>query len=263
MPPLHAILYGLIQGLTEFLPVSSSAHLVLLPWFTGWPDPGLAFDVALHWGTLIAALFYFRNDIIQLTRGFFDSLKGGRAPENILPWKIAFATVPGALLGALFEKQADTVFRSPLLISGTLFVMGIVLWISEKSADQNTSINSLSWTKAIVIGISQGLAIVPGVSRSGITISMGLFLGLDRSSAVRYSFLLSIPIIAGAGLLKARHFVHQSIDPSLLLGILSSGLAGLTAIHILVTMVKTRSMLPFVVYRIVLAIVVACAFSFR
>src|SRR5690349_9092147 len=125
MSIFQASIYGLIQGLTEFLPVSSSAHLTLLPVFTHWEDPGLAFDVALHWGTLIALLIYFRREVMQMTLSAFDSLRGGRTPDHQLPWKVAAATVPGAILGFLFEKQAETIFRSPLLIAGTLSVMGV------------------------------------------------------------------------------------------------------------------------------------------
>jgi undecaprenyl-diphosphatase len=255
----QAIVYGLIQGLTEFLPVSSSAHLTLLPTFTGWPDPGLSFDVALHWGTLIAALIYFRRDLIKMTVDALAYLSGARTPESEFPWKIVVATVPGAIIGFLFEKQADTLFRSPWLIAGTLSIMGLWFLVADRFGKKQISLDQISWRNAILIGLSQGLAIIPGVSRSGITITSALLLGLDRSAAVRFSFFLSIPIIFGAGLVKAKYLIGNAGDPALIAGMLVSALSGLMAIHLLITYVRTRSFMPFVVYRLALAgSVVAC-----
>lgn len=253
MDIFHAVAYGFIQGMTEFLPVSSSAHLTLLPFFTGWQDPGLAFDVALHWGTLAAVFIYFRKDVLHLIQSFIGSLKGGRTPEHLLPWKIAIATVPGAALGFIFEKQAESLFRSPVLLACTLSVMGAALWAADRWGRKDTGIESLSFGKAVLIGIAQGIAIVPGVSRSGITIATGLLLGLDRESAVRFSFLLSMPITLGAGLLKSKYLIHNAGDPGILIGIVSSGLFGFAAIHILITYVRSRSFTPFVIYRFALA----------
>lgn len=255
----QSLVYGLIQGLAEFLPISSSAHLVLVPFFTGWEDPGLAFDVALHWGTLIAAVIYFRNDLIAMTAGFFGSLRGEREIINRLPWHVIAATIPGALLGFVFEKKAETLFRSPALVAGTLSIMGLGLYIADRIGRKTDSLEELNLPKALLIGFSQGLAIVPGISRSGITITMALLLGLDRESSVRFSFFLSIPIIFGAGLLKCKYLIQNIGDPSIIVAILSSMIFGWIAIAVLIRYVKTKSFLPFVVYRFALAaVVVAC-----
>src|ERR1044071_2653380 len=192
----QAVALGIVQGLTEYLPVSSSAHLVLVPWFFKWEDPGLAYDVALHWGTLIGVVAYFWRDLIGLAQGWLGSLQGKREFENKLPWFLIAATIPGAVLGFLFEKQAETIFRSPLLIAGTLSGLGIFLYWIDQKVPKNKGLKDMGLGQALWIGISQGLAIVPGISRSGITISTALLLGLDRTAAVRFSFLLSIPIIA-------------------------------------------------------------------
>ena len=253
---------GLVQGLTEFLPVSSSAHLVLLPWFFKWQDPGLGYNVALHWGTLIAVVAYFRKDLVQMTVGGIGFLQGKREPLNKLPWFIIAATIPGAILGLLFEEQAETIFRSPLLIASTLSVMGIVLYGTDRNGLKIKSIDQTSLKIFLIMGVLQGLAIVPGISRSGITISTALFLGFDRNTAVRLSFLLSIPIIAGAGLLKIGYLFNHLGSPLFLLGIGTAAISGWVAIHFLVTFVRTKSFTPFVVYRLVLAaLILAVSFS--
>lgn len=258
----QTLIMGLIQGLTEFLPVSSSAHLVLIPWFFKWEDPGLAYNVALHWGTLIAVVSYFRKDLIQMTRGGIGFLQGNREPINKLPWFIIAATIPGAILGLLFEKQAETIFRSPLLIAGTLSVMGITLYLIDRVALKIKTIDQVTFNQILLIGILQGVAIVPGISRSGITISTALLLGFDRNAAVRLSFLLSIPIIAGAGILEIGFLLQNLRSPLFLLGIASAAISGLVAIHFLVTFVRTKSFTPFVVYRLLLAaLILAVSFS--
>jgi len=259
MRPMHfsqAAIYGIIQGLTEYLPISSSAHLVLLPLFTGWPDPGLAFDVALHWGTLVAVLFYFRREVVNLTLGFFGSLKGKWEFENRLPWQIGVATLPGAVIGFLFEKQAESTFRSPWILAGTLSVLGVLLFYADRKGSRSLTLSHLTWGKAILIGLSQGLAIIPGVSRSGITITTALLLGLDRTAAVRFSFYLSIPIIFGAGLLKAKFILHNAGDPSIWVAMIGAAVSGLAAIHTLITYVRTRSFTPFVIYRFGLSLII-------
>jgi undecaprenyl-diphosphatase len=263
MTLFQSTIYGIIQGLTEFLPVSSSAHLILLPVFTGWPDPGLAFDVALHWGTLAAVVLYYRHDLAVFIRGAIGSLGGGRAPENILPWKIAAATVPGAVIGFAIEHQAETVFRSPWVMVFTLSIMGLVLWWADRVGTKNRHLEDLSWSRAITIGFLQSLALIPGVSRSGITMTACLFLGLERTDAVRFSFLLSIPITAGAGLLKSPYLIHNAGDPTIWAGVITSAVAGFLAIHVLMTYVRTRSFTPFVVYRIALAAVLAVTLLYR
>ncbi len=262
MSIFQAVVYGFIQGVTEFLPISSSAHLILLPYFTGWNDPGLAFDVALHWGTLAAVFIYFRKDVVMLVRLFVESLKGARSPEHMLPWKIAAATVPAAALGFFLEKHAETVFRSPALLIFTLSLMGAALWAADRWGKKNAGMESISFTKAVLIGCAQGLALVPGVSRSGVTITSALLLGLDRESAVRFSFFLSMPITLGAGLLKSRYLVQNIGDPVILTAILSSMLFGMAAIHLLISYVRNKSFTPFVIYRLALAATIAFMLGF-
>lgn len=253
---LHSLVYGALQGLTEFLPVSSSAHLVLLPFFTGWEDPGLAFDVALHWGTLFAAVLYFRKDVVTLMKDALRFVSGERTAQTELPWKIVVATIPGAIIGFLFEKQAESVFRSPALLAGTLSVMGLGLWLADRWGVKQFSVENLTWRQALIIGIAQGFAIVPGVSRSGVTITAGLALGLRREEAVRFSFWMLIPITFGAGLLKIKYLLGNSGDPGVRVALVSSFVFGVAAIHILLNYVRSRSFMPFVVYRFALAAVI-------
>lgn len=253
MSALQAIVYGLIQGLTEFLPVSSSAHLILLPFLTGWPDMGLGFDVALHWGTLLAVLIYFRFDIGRLFLDFLGLTQGQRRPENKLPLYIILGTIPGAALGFVFEKQAETLFRSPWILCVTLSLMGTGLFLADKFGTKNRSLADITWKTALTIGLAQGIAIVPGISRSGITITTALLLGLTRADAVRFSFYLAIPITAGAGLLKMDYLFHNANDPIIWLAMGTSLASGAAAIHILMTYVRTKSFTPFVVYRLILA----------
>ncbi|MCG3205376.1 MAG: Undecaprenyl-diphosphatase [Elusimicrobia bacterium] len=263
MTIFHSLVYGSIQGLTEFLPVSSSAHLILIPFFTKWPDPGLAFDVALHWGTLLAVFIYFRTDVALMLRLFWESLCGKRSEAHTLPWKIALATLPGAVLGYILEKHAESVFRSPALLAGTLSVMGLGLWASDRWGKKEISLEQLSWKHSLLIGLAQGIALVPGVSRSGITIATALFLGFKREAAVRFSFFLAMPITLGAGLLKSGYLLQNITDPFISIGILTSLLSGLAAIHILLTYVKNNSFTPFVLYRLGLAGVVLFMLSLK
>ena len=253
----QALTYGIVQGLTEYLPVSSSAHLLLVPFFTGWPDPGLAFDVALHWGTLVAVVIYFWRDLLVLTKGAFGSLAGGRTPENLLPWRIALATVPGAIAGVLLEHRAETTFRSPWIPAVMLPVLGIFLALADRFGRKSVRMETMPWSSALIIGLCQALALIPGVSRSGITITSALFLGLERQDAVRFSFLISVPIIAGAGILKIHYLVGNVGDPAVLTSIAASAISGLLAIHVLITYVRTRTFMPFVVYRFLLGATVA------
>src|SRR5262245_19185054 len=194
MTILQAIIFGTVQGLTEFLPVSSTAHLVLLPWFMGWPDPGLSFDVALHLGTLVALLIYFRADWMALIQGGLRVLRGDtKSPDSRMAMLIVAATIPGAAAGALFEHKVEDAFRAPQLIAVMLIVMASVLVIAEVVGRRKKNIEEISWGEAITVGIAQAFAIVPGVSRSGSTITAGLFLNMKRDAAARFSFYLSAP----------------------------------------------------------------------
>src|SRR5262245_15187677 len=199
MSILQAIVFGAVQGLTEFLPISSTAHLILLPWFMGWPDPGLAFDVALHLGTLVALLIYFRADWIALIGAGFGVLRGHTQSTNArMAMLIVAATIPGAAAGALFEHKVEDALRAPQLIGVMLIVMALVLVAAEAVGRRKKNLIEVSWGDALAIGVAQAFAIVPGVSRSGSTITAGLFLNMKRDAAARFSFYLSAPIIAGA-----------------------------------------------------------------
>lgn len=254
----QAIVLGIVQGLTEFLPVSSSAHLIIVPWLLGWDDPGLAFDVALHLGTLLALLIYYWREWANMI------LSIGRpdpASRRLLMLLIV-ASVPGALIGVLLEKQAETIFRSPILIACTLAIMGIVLWVADVVGRESKTIGSLTVGDAILIGLSQALAIIPGVSRSGSTITTARILAVERADAANFSFLMATPIIAGAGLLEARKILHGGINAPMVSGFIASAVFGLIAIAALVKFVRTRTYQPFAWYRIaVAAFVIAIVFS--
>jgi undecaprenyl-diphosphatase len=256
----EGLAYGIVQGLTEFLPVSSSAHLTLLPWFFGWEDPGLGFDVALHVGTLVAVLWYFWRDWWTLAQA---ALRGVRAsdplgnPEAALFWKLVVASAPAAVIGVLFEHAAEEAFRAPALIATTLATLGAFLyWADRRRTDDTPAEAVISWADAIVIGTAQAAAIVPGVSRSGITIAVGRLRGAGREAAARFSFLLSTPIIAGAALVKVKAFSAAVHDPVGFVAVAASAISGFAAIVTLLRYVRTRDYLPFVLYRFALAALV-------
>jgi undecaprenyl-diphosphatase len=257
----QAIVLGIVQGLGEFLPISSSAHLVVTPWLLGWPDPGLAFDVALHVGTLAAVLYAFAGDWARIIMAAFQGLFRGRPFEGDarMLWLLALASVPGAVAGLALEDFADTTFRSPLLIAATMAGVGTVLLFADRhsarvgagegAGEEAHDARHVTTRDAVLIGCAQALAIVPGVSRSGATISMALFLGYRREEAARFSFLLATPITLGAALHKVPHLLGASNVHVVLLGIVVSGVVGLLAIRVLLAYVRTRSYRPFVYYR--------------
>ena len=255
MTILQAVILGLAQGLGEFLPISSSAHLVLIPWLLRWTDPGLTFDVALHVGTLVAVVLYFWKDWWQLIiKGFTDV----RSVKGRLFWYLVVATVPGAIAGFLLEKKAETLFRSPLLIAIMLILMGIFLYWSDHRSSKNMEMNNITFRTSLLIGISQALAIIPGVSRSGITMTTGLLMGLTREGAARFSFLLSTPIIFGAAMVKLPGLIS---DPSAItidftIGMAVSCIAGIASIGFLLRYVQTKDFLPFAWYRFTLGALV-------
>jgi undecaprenyl-diphosphatase len=252
---LQAVILGLAQGLGEFLPISSSAHLVLIPWLFRWTDPGLTFDVALHVGTLVAVIVYFWKDWWQLIiKGFTDV----RSVKGRLFWYLVAATVPGALSGYLLEKKAETTFRSPLLIAVMLILMGIFLYWADRRSSKKTEINHITFGTSLFIGISQALAIIPGVSRSGITMTTGLLTGLTREGAARFSFLLSTPIIFGAAMVKLPGVISDpsAIGVDFTIGMAVSCITGIASIGFLLRYVQTKDFLPFAWYRFVLGILV-------
>jgi undecaprenyl-diphosphatase len=254
----HAIVLGIVQGLTEFLPVSSSAHLIIVPWLLKWEDPGLAFDVALHLGTLLALLiFYWRNWLEMVA-----ALSNGDHKNRRLLMLLIVASIPGAIIGLLLEKAAETTFRSPWIIGVTLALMGLALWFFDRNEPQERTIHEIGLFDAILIGLSQAVAIIPGVSRSGATITMARILRVERAAAANFSFLMATPIIAGAGLIEGRHLLGMGLGGGVIAGFAASAVFGLLAIAGLIRFVRTRTYGPFAWYRVALAafvIVVALA----
>jgi undecaprenyl-diphosphatase len=249
----QAIILGIVQGLTEFLPVSSSAHLILIPWLFKWrEDPGLAFDVILHLGTLLALLIFYWREWLEMVM----SLANGNRVQRRLLFLLIVASVPGAIIGVLLEKQAETIFRSPVLIAGTMATLGILLWAADAFGSKKRKIGEITFLDALLIGLSQAFAIIPGVSRSGATITTARFLGIERADAANFSFLMATPIIAGAGLLEVRKFFHSGLTPQLGWGFAASAVFGLLAIVWLLRFVRTHSYRSFAIYRIALAVLV-------
>jgi undecaprenyl-diphosphatase len=263
---IQSIILGIVQGLSEFLPISSSGHLVILPWIFKWQDQGLAFDVALHWGTLLAVLAYFRKEWIMMFKSLLPNSVEVNLPQNLrkltfrnrqLFFFIFLASIPAAFFGWIFKNYAESFFRSELLIVFTLSGAAILLWWFDKKGKKVKFLKNLNWRAALFIGFSQALAIVPGISRSGITITAALALGFERRAAARFSFLLAAPIIFGAGLVKIPSLINNNINfPILLIGILTSSIAGFLAIKYLFKYLETRSYNIFVYYRIILALVI-------
>jgi undecaprenyl-diphosphatase len=255
----QAIVLGGVQGLAEFLPISSSAHLILVPWLLKWQDPGLAFDVALHMGTLLALLIYYRDEWIAMVR----SVAGGQSAERRLLQLLIVASVPGAIIGLALEKQAETTFRSPMLIAMAMAVLAVLLWLFDKLSPQKRTMSEMTYWDALVIGFSQALAIIPGVSRSGATITMARAVGVERGDSANFSFLMATPIIAGAGLVEARKLIHEGLDWSVGLGFISAAIFGLIAIAFLIRYVRTRNYVAFAVYRLLVAALVIAVFFAR
>lgn len=251
----QAVIMGLVQGIGEFLPISSSAHLVLVPWLFRWHDPGLTFDIAVHFGTLIAVIAFFWRDWWRLVRG---ALQGTRTLDGRLFWYLVLASVPGAAIGFLLEDKAETIFRTPVLIATMLIVMGIILYWADRKSMKVLNAEQVGLGRSLLIGFSQALAIIPGVSRSGITMTTGLFTGLTREGAARFSFLLSAPIIFGAALVKAPDIIASPgmVDLPFVTGIVVSAVAGIASIGFLLRYVQTKNFLPFVWYRLALGVLV-------
>jgi len=265
----QSLIYGIVQGLAEFLPISSSAHLTLLPWILDWQDPGLAFDVALHWGTLVAVLAVFWRDWVDVIKAGLASVRERSLagdPKRHLFWALAIATVPGAVIGKLLQHKAEDAFRSPLVIACTLGVMGIVLEIADRVGKKQKPMESMTFGQAIAIGLAQACALVPGVSRSGATISLGLFFGYTRETIARFSFMMSAPIIFGAGLVKLPALVHALrgqgeeaalVTPAgLAVAMLASAVVGTLVIRWLLVFLRERGYTLFAVYRVAAALAV-------
>lgn len=264
MNTLHLLLLALLQGLTEFLPISSSGHLVLLPRITGWADQGLAFDVSVHVGTLAAVIAYFRHELTRMAHAWGRSLTGGPAtPDSRLAWAVIIATVPVGLAGLVFKDTVETVLRSPTVIAWATIGFGLLLWWADVTGRRRRDEYGLRTIDVVFIGVAQALALIPGTSRSGITITAGLMIGLTRQAAARFSFLLSIPVIALAGGLEivevAEGNAHLSWQ-SLLLGAATSGVTAYLCIHFFLRLLDRIGFLPFVAYRLVLGLVLLAVF---
>jgi undecaprenyl-diphosphatase len=259
MTIFQALVLGIIQGLSEFLPISSSAHLTLAPWLFGWADPGLSFDVALHLGTLIAVLWYFRAEWVNLVKAAGALLVTFRA-DTVEKRRVVFlilATIPGAIGGFLLEKPAETAFRSPALIATMLIVMGVILWLVDRYQAADRPLAKIKWIDSLLIGLAQVVALVPGVSRSGGTITAGRALRFDRESAAKFSFLMSMPIIAGAAVLKVPGVIRTTgFSTPLVVGVIASAISGWLAISIVMRYVTRHSYGIFAAYRILLGIIV-------
>jgi len=272
MPLTQAIAMGILQGLAEFAPISSSAHLILVPWLIhplvsakGWvEDPGQSFDAALHLGTALALILYFRSEWVSLVEAWWGSLSGAQTWENPkarLAWLIIIATIPGAIFGKLMEKRLSALFDpgthswAPAAIGGVLAAAGLVLWAADRTGRKDRSMERVSRLDALIIGLSQAMALFPGVSRSGATITAGLSLGLNREAATRFSFLMATPITLGAGLLKLielRHSTEAHPQASALIaGVLTSAVVGYIVIRWVLGYVQRQNMNLFVVYRVI------------
>jgi undecaprenyl-diphosphatase len=263
MSMAQAIILGIVQGLAEFLPISSSAHLILVPWLFGWDDPGLAFDVALHWGTLFAVLAVFWRDWLRLLRAAALSIlerRIGDDPDRRLFWALVVSSIPAAVLGKLLNEWAEETLRQPLLIAATMSVMGIVLGLADRYGAKRRSEGDMRMPEAVGIGVAQAFALVPGVSRSGSTISVGLVFGFTREAIARFSFLMSTPIIFGAGVLKFPKMLREMHAGTshvgaaeLIAGLVASAVVGVVVIRWLLNWLRTRTYTVFVLYRLLVA----------
>jgi undecaprenyl-diphosphatase len=254
---------GIVQGLTEFLPISSSAHLILVPRVLGWRDLGLQFDVAIHLGTLAALLIYFRADWVRLARGLLGGSGKAVPAERRLALAIVLGCVPAVIAGVKLEEWAEDTLRNSHLIAITMILMGLAMGAADRLGKRVRSLESLSWLDALWIGCAQALALVPGVSRSGVTLTAGMALGFRRDDAARFSFLLSAPITAGAALYELRHVLTGGLPPHERLvfgaGILASGLVGYLAIAFLLSYLRRGNLLIFVLYRLLLGALILLA----
>ena len=266
MTVFQAIVLGILQGLAEFLPISSSAHLTLAPWLFGWPDPGLAFDVALHVGTLAAVLWFFRREWVRLVAAGVRVIvqRGIRTVEERRAVFLLLATIPGGIGGLLLSDLAESTFRSPALIATTLIVMGILLWAVDRMVPATRELDSMRWIDALLVGVAQVFALVPGVSRSGSTITAGRLLRFDRKSAAVFSFLMSMPITAAAALHEVPKAIAEGgFGPPLVAGVLASAISGWLAIAVLLRYLSRHDFKVFAIYRFVLGGIVFLVLAIR
>ncbi|MGF1868178.1 undecaprenyl-diphosphate phosphatase [Enterovibrio norvegicus] len=267
MSMFEAFALALIQGLTEFLPVSSSAHLILPSEILGWQDQGLAFDVAVHVGTLLAVVGYFRKEVTQLLGAFFRSIfKGERSSDATLAWMIALATIPACIFGLFMKDIIEIYLRSAWVIAVTCIVFGLLLWWVDNNAKCEIDEYKTTPKSALLIGLSQALAMIPGTSRSGATMTMALYLGYTREAAARFSFLMSIPIIVLAGSYLGLGLIKSDVPvmwAPIMVGVAVSFVSAYICIHWFLKLVTTMGMKPFVIYRIVLGVGLAAFLATR
>jgi undecaprenyl-diphosphatase len=257
---LQAIVYGIVQGIGEFLPISSTAHIILVPWLFGWKDPGVVFDVALHLGTAAAVILFFLKDWLRLIRAGFSN------PESVdgkLFWLLVLATIPGGIAGVLLDKYME-MFRNPALIGVMLIALGIFLYLADKMGPSDVEIENIGFRRSVLVGISQALAIIPGISRSGITMSTGRLLGMTRESIAKFTFLMSAPIILADGLYHAKGIGSVPIDKvPFVVAVLTSAIVGALSIKFLLEYLKRKGFAIFAVYRFVLGAIVIAIYFFR
>ncbi|WP_299180666.1 undecaprenyl-diphosphate phosphatase [uncultured Neptuniibacter sp.] len=257
MELFQVIILALLQGLTEFLPISSSAHLILPSQLLGWPDQGLAFDVGVHVGTLLAVVLFFRHDLAQLFSAWCKSTSGQHSQDSKLAWLGVLATIPALITGFLLNEFIDQNLRSILVIAGTTLIFGALLCWADLFRREERNLGTLNFKDALVIGCAQAMALIPGTSRSGITITAALMLGLDRQSAARFSFLLSVPVILGAGLIKTLDLISLGDSAPwtmVALGTVIAGISAYSCIHLFLKWLDKIGMQPFVIYRLLLGV---------
>lgn len=263
MTLFQIIILASVQGFTEFLPISSSAHLILVPILSHWQDQGLTFDVAVHLGTLTAVMFYFRHDIFTMTKDWGQSvLRREKVGQSTLAWALIWGSIPVGLAGLLFHDYVDTVLRSPLVLAWSTIGFGVLLGYADKVGVRQRKLDSLNWYDVLTIGLAQAVAIIPGTSRSGITMTAGLLMGLTRDAAARFSFLLSIPAILMAGGYKSLKLIglHNVDWNAMILGIIISAVTAFICIHYFLKFLDRMGMMPFVIYRVILGVVLLYVF---
>lgn len=256
MTIIQSIILGIVQGLTELLPISSSAHLFLIPWIMEWNIPE-SFDVALHFGTLLAIALFFAKDWIELIKGGYKQVvKKEKSTEGRMFWYLVIATIPGGIIGFVLDHYAEDFLTQPLIIAIALIVMGILLYVVDKYAKSETKYEDMTFKQTFLIGLSQALAFIPGVSRSGVTMTTGRIMGVDRESTAKYSFMLSAPIVLGATLYKLKDFVFNI---PFFVGVIVSFLVGIFVIKFLLEYLKKGSFKGFAIYRVIVGILVIVA----
>lgn len=260
MDSLQIVVLSIVQGITEFLPISSSGHLILVPYFTNWPDQGLEFDLAVHIGTLSAIVVYFRRTLGAMLRDWARScLERREVGESRLAWAVLFGTIPAGVVGLVFRHDIETTLRSPLVVACTTIGYALLLFVADRNRGTRSE-RSIGWVDVALIGCAQALALVPGTSRSGVTMTAGLFRNLTREAAARFSFLLAVPVMTAAGLAEAVGFAGESASGpvdmrAIVLGLVLSAVTGFACIHYFLKALTRFGMLPYVVYRLILGAV--------